>query len=50
MITMQNKNYTKRDLPKRTDPYHYMRVIFTLQLQPGRRLKDADYQLLKGLV
>ena len=28
---------TKKDLPKRTGPYHYMRVIFTPPQQPGRQ-------------
>ena len=28
---------TKKDLPKRTGPYHYMRVIFTPPQQPVRQ-------------
>ena len=35
---------TKKDLPKRTGPFHYVSVLFTPQLQPARRLTRADYQ------
>ena len=40
----------KRDLPKRTGPFHYVRVIITPQQQPARRLDDTEYQLLTELV
>ena len=36
----------KRDLPKRTDPFHYIRVIITLQLQPARL---QDVRLAHGM-
>jgi len=40
----------KKDLPKRAGPFtYYIRVIFTLQLQPARRLTDVVYQRVTEL-
>ena len=40
----------KRDLPMRTGPFHYIRVMITSQRLPVRRLTDIDNQLLTDLV
>ena len=42
--------HKKRDQPKRTGPFHYIRVMITPQQQPVRRLDDTEYQLLTELV
>ena len=35
---------TKKDLPKRTGPFHYIREFITPQRLPARRLTSTDYQ------
>ena len=37
---------TKKDLPKRTGPFHYVSVLFTPLRLPVRRLTEADYQYI----
>ena len=39
--------HKERDLPKRTSPFtNYVRVIFTPQQLPVRRLTSTDYQYI----
>ena len=38
--------HKKRDLPKRTGPFHYIRVMITSQLLPARQLTGTDYQYI----
>ena len=42
--------HKKRDLPNWAGPFHYIRVMITLQQLPVRRLDDTEYQLLTELV
>lgn len=39
-----SSDYKKKDLPKRTGLFPYVRVIITPQRQPARRLTGTDYQ------
>ena len=41
---------TKKDLTKRTGPFHYVSVLFTPLRLPARRLTNIDNQLLTELV